>query len=136
MAEFADGDHIGQENDDPYSARLGEGEQPDHHRDQPAGEDAFEHHNRERVFERFVADLVHGVLDVGVKKGLGSERPGEKKGAEQVCNENDHPEAEDIEQHLFTAIKEQGKDGGERVLGEKLLAAKDDDEESGGIAQV
>jgi hypothetical protein len=133
VREAGNTDDPGERDDDEEARRAGGGEQPDHQRDQPAGEDRAGEQRQEAALCRIEPERQERGADLWREDaGRGSKR--EEQCAEQVCGEDDGPEARDIAEP--PPVVEQGQHDVERGFGKQLLPPQHDDEEARGVAQV
>ncbi len=133
MVETADADDVGDDEDDDDARGRGVGQHPDHECDEPSGEECAQDDGPESRTDVRGSDVDHGALDGGLKEVSAGDQQSEEKCAGDIGGQDDGPEAQNFRDHLKIFVQQKRKDDGERVLGEELLAAEDDDQKAEGI---
>src|SRR5579883_2210821 len=82
-----------------------------------------------------MSDLGECIQDLRLEYTAASEHERQRPGAGDVSRKHQSPQLEDADQRLAVTMMQEGKDRGQRVLGEQLLSAEHHDEKSDCIAQ-
>ncbi len=75
-------------------------------------------------------------LDLGVEQLRHGDHPGEEEGADDVGGEHHGPQPQHPARADGRALGQHRQHGGQRALGEELLAAQHHDHEAGGVAEA
>jgi hypothetical protein len=130
VSEVTEADDEGQHPDDHDRAGDGvrAGDEPGYCGDDPAAHDAAPEDGGGGVVEGFEAEAGECLHDLGLERVSEGNDGGEGECTEDVGGENGGPQAEGVPEVLFFG-KDKG-DGIERVFGEELRTAEDDDDEA------
>ena len=136
VGEVAEADDEGQHPDDHDGAGdgVGAGDEPGDGGDDPAAHDAAPEDGGGRIVDGVEAELRKGLHEVGSKCGREGRDCGEGERSEDVGGKDGGPEAEGLPE-MFLFGEDEG-DGIERVFGEELGAAEDDDDEAEGVEHL
>jgi hypothetical protein len=91
MAEMAQANEVTQDDDDPEPGAFGKRQQPNHERNEPAGEDATNEMGNETTLQGLAANAGKLVANILVKREIRVHRPGDRNAPEQVCEQNNCP---------------------------------------------
>jgi hypothetical protein len=126
---------VGDDDDDADARRLRKRQKPNHERDQPTREDAAHEQRKESVIHALQTDFLDRLAYVWLDRVGVPHQPRDREGADQIRDEDDDPETRDVPKGAQVMLAQQRQDDGERVLGEQLLPAKDDNEETDAVAE-
>ena len=115
---------------------LRERQEPDHERDQPAGEDSAHHQGEEIVIHAGEADLFHRLARARLERVGVAHDPGDQKCTDEIGRQHDGPEPNDVAKSAQIVLAQERQNNRQRVFGEKLLPAQDDDQKTDAVAEL
>jgi hypothetical protein len=133
VVQTADADDVGDDEDDDDPRGRSIGKHPDHERNEPPGKDCTQDDRPESLANVSGGNVDHGALNSRLEEVSAGDQQSEEKCAGDIGGQDDGPETQNFHDHLKIFVQEEGKDDGEGVLCEKLLAAEDDDQKAEGI---